>query len=326
MLVKSMKRKLIILALMFFVILSVSAVSASDNVTDEEILTDDGDYDAEIINAEDYTAEYESNNQLRFDLISYDGVYGDVRFDMVDNNTGKSIGVAYYLEDEDCGYGFVEKGVGKYCVTLKALGFSDTPYKIKPVTFNVKIIKAPVKLTAKKWVTTTKEYATLKVIVKNKYNCKISEGTVKFSINGKTYDAKVNNGVATKKIKLSKAKTYTYRATFTSKNYKSKTVSSKIYVKKAKKYYSFKANKYSGKITYKNYIQLINAKNNGRSKCIHLVVGMYLGRYPIHMYIETFHIDGQYPKGDYVNVWIDNGMGMDGPHFTKKVNLYTLNP
>ena len=108
--------------------------------------------------------------------------------------------------------------------------------------------------------------------------------------------------------------------------YKTKSTSSHIYVKKAKKYYVFNLNKFKCKVYYTKYVKLINAKNNGKSKTIHLVVGKQYGKYPINMYVETVHRDMQYPKGDYVHVWIDNGMGMDGPSYFKKINLYTLNP
>ena len=62
---------------------------------------------------------------------------------------------------------------------------------------------------------------------------KVNEGKVTFKINGKTYKATVKNGIATKKVKLSKVKTYKYTAKFNGANYKaSKKVKAKAVLKK----------------------------------------------------------------------------------------------
>lgn len=312
-----------ILGLILIVLFSVSAVSASDNITESEVLSDGEEYNAEIT-IENYSSHYLSDDDLNFDLESFDGVYEDTRFDVVDNKTGKIIGSAIYEDGE--GHGQIYADVGTYNAELKQWDFIDSSYNVKPVFFNVKVTKAPVKLTANKWISTTKQYATLKVTVKDEHNWPVEEGTVKFTINGKSYNVKVKNGVATKKIKLTKAKTYTYKAIFSSKNYKTKSISSKVYVKKAKKYYTFKVSKFKGKISYNKYVKLIQAKNSKKFKSIHLKLGKYKGKYPIHMYIETFPRDMQYNKGDYVHVWINTGKGMDSPFYLKKINLYTLYP
>lgn len=317
-----LNKKLMILGLLIFLVfISVSAVSATDNMTD--VIGDDQEYNAEIT-INDFSSYYFSDDDLNFDFKSSVSVSEDTRFDVVDSKTGKKIGAAYYIDGE--GHGQIYADVGTYKAELKQWDFIDSPYKVKPVLFNVKVSKAPVKLSAQKWISTTKQSATLKVTVKDENNWDVEEGTVKFTINGKSYNVKVKNGVATKNVKLTKAKTYTYKAVFSSKNYKTKSVSSKVYVKKYKKYYTFKVNKYSGKISYSKYVQLIKAKNNHKYKCVHLVLGKLKGKYPIHMYIDTLQRDMLYPKGDYVHVWIDNGMGMDGPTYYKKINLCTLNP
>ena len=73
---------------------------------------------------------------------------------------------------------------------------------------------------------------TLKATVKSQGK-KVNEGKVTFKINGKTYNVKVKNGVATKRLKLKKVKKYTYFARFTASNFKtSKKVSSKAIIKK----------------------------------------------------------------------------------------------
>lgn len=319
-----LNRKLIILGLILLVLFSISAVSATDNLTESEVLSDAEEYNAELTDVEDFTTHYASNEGQYFDVLSYDSYYEDARFDIVDNKTGKSIGAARYIDGE--GYISMECDVGNYKATIKPLKYGDYPYDFKPVTFNVKITKAPVKLIANKWVSTTKQSIKLKVLVKDEYGCPVEEGTVKFAINGKNYNVKVKNGVATKYVKLTKAKTYTYKATFSSKNYKTKAISSKVYVKKAKKYYVFKVSKFKGKVYYSKYVKLLKAKNNKQFKEVSLKLGKYKGKYPIHMYIETFPRDMQSLKGDYVRVWINNGRGMDSPFYSKKINLFTLNP
>ena len=121
------------------------------------------------------------------------------------------------------------KALGTYAVTMS----SATPHvTVSSVKKTATVIKAPVSVKAHK----ASEYQgfkiTLKATVKSQGK-KVSEGTVKFKINGKTYSAKVKNGVATKKIKLKKAKKYTYAAKFTSSNYKpSKAVKAKATIKK----------------------------------------------------------------------------------------------
>lgn len=141
--------------------------------------------------------------------------------------------------------------------------------------FKVIVNKANIKLKTYKLISTTKLHFKLKAIVKDTSGNKINEGLVKFKINGKTYNVKVKNGVATKKIKLSKSKTYKYKATFSSQNYNTKSVSSKVIVKKAKKWYKYKYGKLVGKISYKQYTKLLKAYNNGEYKDITVKTGKY---------------------------------------------------
>ena len=142
-------------------------------------------------------------------------------------------------------------------------------------SFKIVINKANVKLTPYKWIAPTKKPITLKTIVKDSAGNKINEGSVKFSINGKTYKTNVKNGLATKKIKINKAKTFKYKATFSGKNYNTKTASSKVYVKPTKEYYTFKYGKLIGKISYKQYSKLLDSYNNGKYKEISVKTGKY---------------------------------------------------
>lgn len=153
--------------------------------------------------------------------------------------------------------------------------FSGENCHANNIKFNVVVNSANVKVKTYKLISTTKLYFKLKATVKDTSGHKIKEGTVKFSINGKTYNVNVKNGIATKKIKLRKAKTYKYKATFSSKNFKTKTVSSKVIVKKAKKYYKFKYGKLVGKIPYKKYAKILKAYNEGKYKEITVKTGKY---------------------------------------------------
>jgi len=153
--------------------------------------------------------------------------------------------------------------------------FSEDNSYSNNTKFKVVVSKAGVKLKTYKLISTTKLYFNLKALVKDTSGNKIKEGVIKFTINGKTYSVNVKNGIATKKIKLKKAKSYKYKATFSSKNYQTKTSSSKVIVKKAKKYYTFKYGKLKGKLSYKKYVKLLKAYNDGKYKEISVKTGKY---------------------------------------------------
>ena len=83
------------------------------------------------------------------------------------------------------------------------------------------------------------EYKCFKIKLKAKVTSggkNVNQGKVTFKINGKTYTAAVKNGIATKKVKLGKVKTYKYIAKFKGANYKdSKMVKAKAVMKKCVK-------------------------------------------------------------------------------------------
>ena len=161
---------------------------------------------------------------------------------------------------------------GIYIVSAR---FVSDNYVENNVAFNLIVNKLSSKISTYKWISTTKQYATLKAIVKDSNNKNINEGTIKFSVNGKTYDVAVKNGVATKNIKLTKAKTYSYKATFLDDKYDRQSSSSKVFVQKAKKKYTYKYGKLKGKITYKQYTALLKAYNQGKYKSITVKTGKY---------------------------------------------------
>jgi len=177
---------------------------------------------------------------------------------ITDKNTGKGIGtllkvqyiknnkitqVEFYHTDSD-GIAYITPTlpVGKYTVKISP---DDDNVTAKTITKTVTIVKTTSKITAKK-VTAYKGYkVTLKAVLsKTKMKDKINEGKVKFKINGKTYIVKVKKGVATKKIKLSKAKTYKYTVQYMGTNNikKSKVSTGKAIIKQ----------RYATKITVKD--------------------------------------------------------------------------
>lgn len=196
------------------------------------------------------------NDMVNLEILADEINYGIVDPDVYDY--WLNVDDEYYWE----GYSiFTWKPVGTYTVTAVC----DDDYNIKPATFTLKITKGSVKLTPKVYHSASGDYATLKCTVKDSYGQYVDEGTVTFKINGKSYKVKVQDGVATKKVKLTKAKTYKYTATFNGDNYYSKSASNKVYVyKTTKKARTFKIGKYKVVVPLAKYKKLINAKNTNK--------------------------------------------------------------
>lgn len=270
----NLKNKFFIFSLIFLVFICISAVSAAENTTNDNVIAEyddyldydflDEDYNDEpqkaVITASDYSSYYDSGkllpvkvkdsngNPLRGVNVKIKFYDGSMSYDSTDSN-GKA-------------YLFISQNVGTHKATIS---IDDDNYKASAIKINVKITKAPVKMTAVKATSTTNTYATLKVNVWEIDGYDVDEGQVKFSVNGKTYSAKVYDGVAVKKVKLTSAKTYTYKATFTSPNYKSKTVSSKVVVKKAPKLHYYKKGGFSFKVSDSQYKKIQYVKNHKHS-------------------------------------------------------------
>ena len=164
----------------------------------------------------------------------------------------------------------VNKGVAKVNLKLskaktysyKATFVSNNFYS-KTASSKLVVKQSRAKISLNKVSCISGDYFTLKAIVKNSAGKKLDDGFVKFSINGKKYKIYAYNGVATKKLKLSKIKTYTYKAVFSSKYYKSKVYTSKVVIKK-QPVFKIKIGKYSIKVSYKDYKKIKKAKSNGR--------------------------------------------------------------
>lgn len=324
-----LNKKIITLAIIIFALFAVSAVSANDNVT-----VDTENYNAQII-AEDMSEEYNpSGNDILFNIEDLNGTpIEDAQPTVTYDN--KKIRAGYDSEH------YYSPNLGTYVLDIDPdagihkvkIELNTSKYLAKPVMMNVKIDKIPTKLSLKKYVTTTKEYAILKATVKDSYGDKVDAGKVKFKVNGKTYSVYVKNGVATKKIKLKKAKTYTYTATFTSKNYKTKTASSKLYIKQTKNYYNLKITNtaihktFKAKLSYKKYVKILNAKNNGKYAIADVFTGIKRpeeyggGYYSVGLSTkDEYFTHYGYELGDYIYLY-----GGGGYKQLKKINLYTAN-
>lgn len=277
------KNKLFMLGLALILFLSISCVCAGENETtlddssqnllSESEITSVGDnYDAEFI-ADDFSEKYSPFNE--FNVLLFDDYGNELEGENVILvwNNGKQESLDEW--EDYSGYNtYIDKNVGSYKATVV---LKDSDFNAKPVTLNVKITKANVKLYPKVYYSTQNHYATLKTTVYDQNGDAVDEGTVKFTIDGKSYNVKVKDGVAVKKVKLSKAKTYTYKVTFTGNNYNSKSAKSKVHVySTSKSARTFKIGKYKYTLALSKYKKLVNAKNTGKTVSFELKTGKYI--------------------------------------------------
>lgn len=169
-----------------------------------------------VIKSSDLKTEYHSGKTIKTtitDKTTGKGISTTLKVQFIKN--GKIAKEASYKTDSN-GVAYITTAlpVGKYVVKIT---HDDTKDNVTATSVSkvLSILKTTTKVTAKK-ATAYKGYKiTLKAVLsKTKNGKKINEGKVKFKINGKTYTVKVKNGVATKKIKLTKVKTYKYTAQF----------------------------------------------------------------------------------------------------------------
>lgn len=257
----------ILLGLIFLIFISVSAVSANENITsldetcDEVIAYDNYNEDEEaFISADDIETYYLSDKQIKVTVTD------DCGNPLSNVNVVAKYHTGFSVDDYTDGNGRVYfepyPAIGNHKV---ALSIDDNNYFADPVKVNVKISKAPVKLTVNT-ITTTNKYVTLKAVVRDTWYDLVNEGTVKFIINGKTYAVKVKNGVATKQIKLPKEKTYTLRVSYSGTHYQSKTTYSKVIVKKPTKMHTITKAGYTFKVTDAQYKRIQYVKQHTHTK------------------------------------------------------------
>ena len=363
-------KKLLVLILCLVVLLSISSVSANENetiVSDfsqtndiETTIGDSGDFEDDYeddYDDEDYEDDYDETDEGKewaeiiaqdIDLyystsysyfVSLVDEYGDPISDVDELKVIYEDGEEEIGEcDEDSDYLFSQETIGNRKATII---LTDSYYAADPVTINVKISKSPVKITTKTYYSNTKQYSVLKAVLKDTDNEPIYEGKVKFNINGKTYYAYVEDGVATKKIKLTKAKTYTYSATYIGNDhYKdSKTSSSKIYVYgSSKKDRTFYVKGYKVTLTQNQYNKLINAKNTNKLVTFEVKTNKYITqtyqtckiteKWVLHKKdtypYSKYYINDNYKVKNYRKIWFSDGEYYVKADIYKKVSTKNI--
>lgn len=249
--------------------------------SDDEIVDQFGD--SIIISTNNLTTTYKSNEKvpIKFVVASSGKPLSNypVEVEIYEYlDKWSSSGESFYGNTNEEGIFYVSLKnlwAGEFFVSAKILLNSNEEWGFYSNDFaKITIKKASTILLTYKLFGTTKS-SLLTAIVKDKNGKKINEGKVKFTINGKSYTANVKNGIATKTINLPYAKTYKYTAEFYSNNYQTKSSSSKIIVKPTKNYYTFKCGNLVGKISYKQYSNILNEYNKGNYKEITVNTGKY---------------------------------------------------
>lgn len=221
-----------------------------ENFADNEILSTAKltvSYDA-IISAENYNAYYNSGVRYSIRVTESETGYGlsGVSIKIVFSNS-KNTYTRYYTSGSDGYIKFDPKiPVGTYTVTISS---NNAHVIASSIVKSATVKKSSVSMSLAKASSYQGCKLTLKATVKSQGK-NVNEGTVKFTINGKTYSVAVKNGVATKSIKLKKAKTYKYTATFAGDNFYTKKVDGKAKVNK----------RYATKIVVKNKKGYFNSK------------------------------------------------------------------
>lgn len=204
--------------------------------------------------------------------------YTTLKAKITDKN-GKSIngGKVEFVIDGDSYKVNVNKGIATKKVMLTDVGIYDCEviflndnFISNPSTSKVIVKKYNVKVSAKKSTAICGDCNVLKAIVKDCNGKSVNEGSVKFKINGNEYKVNVINGIAKKKIKLPKIKTYIYTAKFSSKYFTSKSIKSKAIVLKVP---IIKIGKYSIQLSVKDYKKIKRAENKG-----HFIKNYYTGK------------------------------------------------
>lgn len=124
--------------------------------------------------------------------------------------------------------GKINLGVGTYKMLVK---MASEHYTYEKASASVNVHKAWVKIKARKHSCWEGRKILLSAVVRDHKKRLLNVGTVKFTVNGKTYKVKVKNGKASQYVKLPVG-TYKYKAKYINKNYFTKKDSSKVIVKK----------------------------------------------------------------------------------------------
>lgn len=214
-----MKVKFALFGLMVILLLSMGMVTAESNITtetgesilSEPILTDgmglseDNEdiqgygsenfqpriipegysYRQNIPDEINYTTDYEDYSDYYISVVDEYGYnIPDLEIRLVNANTNKEELAFIYDEEENSYFCCVSAmGVGNHSCRIMV---DDYYYNIKPINFNLEIVKSDVKLTLKQSYVARGDYAIIKAKVTDMDDEVIfDEGKVKFTVNGK---------------------------------------------------------------------------------------------------------------------------------------------
>ena len=174
------------------------------------------------------------------------------------NSVGKCVGTKQVLTDSNGIYkGTINYNVGSYSMKVRLV--NNTKGLFGENSSSILVLPQPIKLTADK----ISGYAGLNIALHAKITGadgkQLRSNKVKFTINGKNYYGKIGEyGDAYVVVKLPKAKTYSYTASYSNNgNYQSALSSAKVVVKKAPSKFTIKIGKYSCKISHSEYNKII---------------------------------------------------------------------
>lgn len=322
-------KKIIVLAILLLILfVSMGMATANENttITGAELNAEDNlmdyDYNAVIVDTTKYEDASTGNHVLDYDdqLLTFRvkdeyGYTDDAYVCMKEN--GKKHKVWWDPDDNDYWIEY-KLPVGQHEITVY---LDDSYYTAKPLVYNVSVEKSYFigDVICKSYYGTSGSSLTMKATVKDLFGHR-EDGTIIFKVNGKSYVVKTKNGVATKTIKIKKAGTYTYSATFKSENYKDHDVGkAKLYVySTSKKARTFKVKGYRIVVPLAKYKKLVNAKNMGKWICYQIKTNKYFKqkvryyktsykwKYMGKVTPETAHIKGWKTK-NLVKHWISDG-------------------
>lgn len=292
---------------MFLVsLLAVSAVSASENVTVSSVSADDAtevielnddntvseyDYDEyqpriipegysyrqNIPDEINYTTDFDDYFGYYVTVVDEDGYnIEDMEVRLVDADTNEELMKFEYDETEDA-YWCSPSAMGVGIHSCKII-VDDYYYNIKPIIFNLKIVKSDVELILKETYVVKGDYAIIKARVTDLEGDSIYEdGRVKFTVNNKNYYRTIDSdGVATLKVKMNKQGTFTYSASYLGDEDHNPSITKKSKIRvlstsKSARTISIKG--YKVVIPLDKYKKLVNAKYNEKTYVFKLNTG-----------------------------------------------------
>ena len=142
---------------------------------------------------------------------------------------GKRLPIWEYISTDGEGINYITPDCLEVGTYIAKIYCQEPNIKAIPKFKKVIITKTSIIIKAKDIRVSDNQNIQLKAKLKFKKNEKVNVGKVKFTIDGKSYIVKVNNGVAILNLKLKEIKSKTYQVTFLgTENIKVKTVTGKI--------------------------------------------------------------------------------------------------